>query len=176
MDEISIAKKVMKGIFIAISIFVLCLLLLAIPLLSRDNGEAGILYLKIVLYFILGLVAFIALVALFCRFYYKMIRARNLIITTKQYFREIPQEYTPAMVSILYDLKVEVYRDYTATIIDLCTKGYLELKPNVENRYEILTIPQDISNLKSNEAYVYSCFYKYFRRKFSICLSFRRGR
>lgn len=161
MDEISIAKKVMKGIFIVISILVLCLLLLAIPLLSRNGGEAGIFYLKIVLYFILGLVVFIALIALVCQFYYKMIRVRNLIITTKQYFREIPQEYTPAMVSILYDLKVEVYRDYTATIIDLCTKGFLELKQNAENQYEISTIPQNISNLKSDEAYVYSCFYNH---------------
>lgn len=161
MDEISIVKKVMKGIFIVISIWVLCLLLLAISLFSREGGETVIFYLKIVFYFILGLIAFIALVALICKFYYKMIRVKNLIITTKQYFREISQEYTPAMVSILYDLKVEVYKDYTATIIDLCIKGYLKLKPNEENQYEILTIPKDISNLKSDEEYVYSCFYSH---------------
>ena len=70
--------------------------------------------------------------------------------------RDIPEDITPAIASALYDLTTEVYRDYTATIIDLCIKGYLKLETSNDN-YELKALDKEIMNLKLDEEYVYSC-------------------
>ena len=75
----------------------------------------------------------------------------------KEYIRELYKSYPPAMVSYIYDLKIEVYRDYTATILYLFAKKYI----NISGFNEEVRITdgenKDFSNLMNHEKYVYDC-------------------
>ena len=44
------------------------------------------------------------------------------------YYREIPYEYTPIIVSFLENLKMEFKKDVVSEILYLCKKGYIDIK------------------------------------------------
>lgn len=53
---------------------------------------------------------------------------RKTINFDKTYIRELPKHCSPAIVSLIYDLKTDVYKDYTATVLYLCTKKYVVME------------------------------------------------
>lgn len=72
---------------------------------------------------------------------------------SREYIRDLPQYCSPAISSLIYDLKIDVYKDYTATILYLYTKKYINLV-KYENTYKISVKQQDFSNLGRCEKYV----------------------
>lgn len=70
------------------------------------------------------------------------------------YIRELPKHCSPAISSLVYDLKIDVFKDYTATILYLCFKKYIKLI-KVGEHYEIQEAEQkDFSTLGRCEKYV----------------------
>lgn len=72
----------------------------------------------------------------------------------KAYIRDFPKHCSPALSSLIYDLKIDVYKDYTATILYLCVEKYLNLVNDGETYKLELVKQQDYSNLGRCEKYV----------------------
>ena len=70
------------------------------------------------------------------------------------YFRELPNNYGIGIATLLFDSAVENEKDIVAVILDLCAKGYLNLKKDKENKYNITVIKSDDEKLLANEKYV----------------------
>lgn len=88
--------------------------------------------------------------------------------TEIEYFRDIPDEdATPAGVGFLYylnKLEANVSNVYTATLLDLCLKKYIEFKieKNSKNKEEIsiILIDREDINLNKSEKIVYNMLTK----------------
>lgn len=76
------------------------------------------------------------------------------------YYRELPSNYPPAIMSYLYYFQKTVDEDFSATILNLVRRKYLELNPvnEVVNEkklanadYELVLLNNDFSGLMSHE-------------------------
>ena len=79
---------------------------------------------------------------------------RTVIKFDKEYVRDLPKHCSPAISSLIYDLKIDVYKDYTATILYLCTKKYLVMKKEGDIYKVKVEEQKDLSNLDRCEKYV----------------------
>lgn len=73
-----------------------------------------------------------------------------------EYYRELPSNYPPAVMSYLYYFQKTIDEDFTATILNLIRRRYLELTclSDMSDRnanYELKLIPNDISGLMEHE-------------------------
>lgn len=72
----------------------------------------------------------------------------------KGYIRDLPKYCSPAIASIVYNLKTDVYKDYTATVLYLYIKKYIDME-KTEDRYKIKEGKNnDFSSLSKSENYV----------------------
>lgn len=79
----------------------------------------------------------------------KIIKKTNPYI----YYRELPNNYGIGVTSLLFDSKIENYKDIIAVILDLCAKKYLSLiKEN--DKYYIKVLKNVDNELLSNEKYI----------------------
>ena len=79
----------------------------------------------------------------------KIIKRTNPYI----YYRELPNNYGIGVTSLLFDSKIENYKDIIAVILDLCAKKYLSLiKGN--DKYYIKILKGVDDQLLSNEKYI----------------------
>ena len=92
------------------------------------------------------------------RLYYKISYSKiDINIFNQEYEREIEKIQAPAVVSYLYNRNTEVFRDYTATILNLYVKKYIIIS-DFENNVKIdIERSKDLSKLQSHEKYVYDC-------------------
>lgn len=79
---------------------------------------------------------------------------RKVINYNKNYIREIPKSCSPAVASLVYDLKIDVYKDYTAIILYLCTQKYINLEKYGDTYRLTLGKQTDYSKLGKCEQYV----------------------
>lgn len=70
-----------------------------------------------------------------------------------KYYRELPGNYSPAIVSVLCDFEQELYKDLPAIILNLCANGYIDI---IEKNGEYVYIDKnkELSSLMENERYV----------------------
>lgn len=73
-----------------------------------------------------------------------------------EYYRELPSNYPPAVMSYLYYFQKTVYEDFTATVLNLIRRKYLSLTclGDMSDRnadYELELIATDISGLMEHE-------------------------
>lgn len=158
MDEIDWIKNTKKAfilfskIFVGFAIFIATLALIA----SSKNGwdaTKGSLLISL----LIG-VGFPAIFGLCYLIIYILLKVLNSGRTVRdfdiKYIRDLPNHYSPAISSLIYDLKIDVYKDYTATILYLCIKGYINLVKDGET-YKVKIVKQkNISNLGRCEKYV----------------------
>lgn len=79
----------------------------------------------------------------------KIIKKTNPYI----YYRELPNNYGIGVTSLLFDSKIENYKDIIAVILDLCAKKYLSLiKEN--DKYYIKVLKNVDNELLINEKYI----------------------
>ncbi|MDD6879117.1 MAG: DUF2207 domain-containing protein [bacterium] len=79
----------------------------------------------------------------------KIIKKTNPYI----YYRELPNDYGIGVTSLLFDSKIENYKDIIAVILDLCAKKYLSLiKGN--DKYYIKILKSADNKLLSNEKFI----------------------
>lgn len=84
-------------------------------------------------------------------------KIENSIIIDKinyEYFRDIIKEYSPAVLSILYDGKMEFSKDLGACIIYLINKGYLKILQNdyiVPTEKNCSDLPVDLQILAKSD-------------------------
>ena len=159
MDEIDWLKSTKKALILFTKIFVGFAIFIAIFALLR-NSQNGWEYTKSLLY--LALIIGIVMPAIIGMCYFIIIiclkilySSRTVINFNKEYIRDFPKHCSPALSSLIYDLKIDVYKDYTATILYLCTKKYIDLV-NDGNTYKLKLVKKqdDYTNLGRCEKYV----------------------
>lgn len=70
-----------------------------------------------------------------------------------KYCRELPGNYSPAIVSVLCNFEEELYKDLPAIVLNLCANGYLDIIEK-DGGYEYIDRNKDSSELMENERYV----------------------
>jgi hypothetical protein len=70
------------------------------------------------------------------------------------YLRDIPKNYSPAIVSLLFDKNIEPYRDFPAVILNLKLRGYIDIINN-NGIIEYIKLKSEDSNLLEHEKFVY---------------------
>lgn len=160
MDEIEwikISKKTIKfiSLIILITIFVLASVSIFAGGFNKQESRIIIkLMFMIAIYLIVfDLIAFGIIYFIYRIFYIKL----DVASMNKEYIREIPNSSSPAILSLLDNFNVEIYRDYTATILNLYLKKYIDISNfNDEVKFN-KTEKCDLSELQKHEVYVYNC-------------------
>ena len=134
------------------------ILLGIIAMMVNGIDEHRILTLTVFACIGIGMILFVILMYVILYVIYKIVYGgQKKIIFEKEYIREISKEYTPAIASLVYDLKVDVYKDYTATILHLYSKGYINIFENNKVCKIKISNDKDLSVLQEHERYVIEC-------------------
>lgn len=158
MDEIDWIKSTKKAFILFAKVFGgFAIFFAAMVLLGSSNNdwEYTITLLFVALLIGVGLPAILGICYLIINIFSKILNSgRTVINFNKEYIRDLPKHCSPAICSLIYDLKIDVYKDYTATILYLCMKKYVEIIKNGES-YKLKVIKEkDYSNLGTCEKYV----------------------
>ena len=160
MDEIEWMKIIKKAIkFISITVLLVSFFIGIIASFSNDFEKEEII-LSIVLMICIGIVIIIinlltyGIMYVIYRFFYMK---PDIINLNKQYIRDLDNYYPPAIVSLLHNFNIEIYRDYTATILNLYLKKYIDVSSFSDNIQFYQTEKNDFSKLQNHEIYVYNC-------------------
>lgn len=93
---------------------------------------------------------------------YTYIYIRNIYIIKKNktkeiYIRDVNVEYSPAVLSYLMNNKIEPQKDLPATLLNLCTKGIIEIKKDEDGTINIIDLKNEteLSKLASDEKYAH---------------------
>lgn len=113
----------------------------------------------IVMFSMFAFLVVLTILIIYIVYIYKLIVSKKNILKTKEYFRDVPNTYSPAIASAIIDLDNEITTDYPAVILYLCNIKYLKMERHNENTI-IHSNNKDISRLKSHEKYVYECVLK----------------
>ncbi len=158
MDEIDWLKSIKKALIVftkVVTVFAV-ILTIATVLGGLKNGWQGrIEILFILLLICFGLPAILGICYLILIIFLKIFNSgRTVINFDKGYIRDLPKHCSPAISSLIYDLKIDVYKDYTATILYLCIKKYLNLVKDGDTYKVKLVQQQDYSSLGRCEKYI----------------------
>ena len=140
--------KIFGGIGIAFSITILCA--------SYKNGwDYSSPLFMIALILGIGFPLILGIVFIWLNIAEKIINSGKTVMNfEKSYIRDLPKYCSPAIVSIIYNLKTDVYKDYTATVLYLYTKKYIDME-KIGDRYNIKEgTNNDFSSLSKCENYV----------------------
>lgn len=160
MDEYSWRKqlenylKTMSIVFMCIFIFVL------LCMIFSDNDLEYKLKILIVFGIVfIAILGFPLIVFLFLFIIHNIVNGKKKTsVKFNEYNRDVPKLYTPAMASLILDLNVEVYQDYTATILDLYVKKYIDIvNDNDKMQFKLLKAEDETLNLQEHERYIYNC-------------------
>lgn len=106
------------------------------------------------------LISIIIVITLVVKLFIKLNNFNNSKIignNSKEYIREFPNNYSPAIVSAILDLNTEVTTDYPATVLYLCNKGYLNMV-QIEDSFILEdNNNKNLETLNHHELYVYNC-------------------
>ena len=157
MDEIDWIKSIKKVLILFTKVFIGAGLFFAILTLTSSNYDLEQKKLLLLIASFIG-IGFPTILGL-CFFIINIIskifnRGRIIITLDKGYVRDLPKHCSPAISSLIYDLKIDVYKDYTATILYLCLKKYINLEKNNDTYNLIVTNKKDYSNLGRCEKYI----------------------
>lgn len=158
MDEIDWLKSTKKAVILFTKVFGGFAIFFAImPLLA--GFEHGWDYTNALLFIALPIGVGLPAILVICYFiliiFSKILNSgRTVIDFDKGYIRDLPKHCSPAISSLIYDLKIDVYKDYTATILYLCIKKYLNLVKDGDTYKLELVKQQDYSNLGRCEKYI----------------------
>ncbi len=160
MDEIEwikISKRAIKFITLIILITLFILAFMSILAGGFNNQESTIiikLMIMIAIYLIVfDLFAFGIIYFIYKIFYIKL----DVGSINKEYIRDIPNSSAPAILSLLDNFNVEIYRDYTATILNLYLKKYIDISNFNDEVNFYKTEKCDLLELQKHEIYVYNC-------------------
>lgn len=159
MDEIE-NVRLMKKLLKVFGIFLLPIIGL-ISIMTKEDSILNNIF--IFLIYMLGIIEIWILIILIpkiiCVCIFKLqnfLKPQMNISKNKEYVRDIEIKYSPAIISLILDLHISYYKDYTATILYLCYRKYLEIfTENNEIKFKILE--EDERDLNPHEQYVYRC-------------------
>ena len=142
MDEIE-NVRLMKKLLKVFGIFLLPIIGL-ISIMTKEDSILNNIF--IFLIYMLGIIEIWILIILIpkiiCVCIFKLqnfLKPQMNISKNKEYVRDIEIKYSPAIISLILDLHISYFKDYTATILYLCYRKYLEIfTENNEIKFKIL--------------------------------------
>lgn len=158
MDEIDVLKKIKKTFKMANIVILLILIAIAIisyilfPANNSNFTNISILIIGLIIV-IVNFISYLVICLMYKLAYSKI----DVQKVDKEYFRDINDLNSPAIVSFLYDNKIEIYRDYTATILELYIKKYIKINDWKKEVKIYKGENNDLKKLKLHEIYVYEC-------------------
>ena len=157
MDEIEGYKLIKK----LIKIFVILLLpILIIGLIKIIFGENIIFNIIFNIFTYIEFWVLMILIPLtlyvFARNTQNSINSKINISKNKEYIRDIEIKYSPAIISLILDLQISYFKDYTAMILYLCYRKYIEIC-KIDNEIKFKIIQENVQELNPHEQYVYRC-------------------
>ena len=161
MDEIENIKTIKKLLKIFAKLFLLILILSFIKKMIKENHILNTIPNMIIIFLIAieSLIVMILVPMTIIYIYYKIrnfINSKMYISKNTEYVRDLELKYSPAIISLILDLQVSYFKDYTATILYLCYRKYIELfRENDEIKFKILE--DNVQDLNPHEQYVYRC-------------------
>lgn len=158
MDEIDWIKNIKKVLILLAKVYGGCAIFFTIiVLLASPNNDWE--YTRTLLFIALIIGVGLPAIPVICYFiisiFLKILNSGRIVINfDKDYIRDLPKQCSPAISSLIYDLKIDVYKDYTATILYLCTKKYIELVKDEETYKIKIAKQQNYADLGRCEKYV----------------------
>lgn len=158
MDEIDWIKNIKKVLILLAKVYGGCAIFFTIiVLLASPNNDWE--YTRTLLFIALIIGVGLPAIPVICYFiisiFLKILNSGRIVINfDKDYIRDLPKQCSPAISSLIYDLKIDVYKDYTATILYLCTKKYIELVKDEETYKIKIAKQQNYTDLGRGEKYV----------------------
>lgn len=137
--------KDFKDIYKLIFIVLTTILLGTYILVKCLGGEIKIFYFNLITYIFIMIVPTIYLI-----FSLILFKLRSNELRTRDYIREIPYNYSPAMASFMLDENIDALLDIKAVKINLLLNGYLKEE---EGFYRV--IEKNTETLMKHERYVY---------------------
>ncbi len=143
-----------------------CLINIVVLMISNSSTNNEELYslLRLMVIFFFASIGIIALFLLYVilihtiGFIYEKIRNSINYLSVGDnngiYLRDIPKDYSPAIVSLLCDKSIEPYRDFPAVILNLKLRGYIDIMNN-NGIIEYTKLKSEDSNLLDHEKFVY---------------------
>lgn len=108
-------------------------------------------------------IEFILLIVIFNLFIYSVytkicifMNSKLNIVKNEDYTRDWELKYSPAIISLILDLQIVSFKDYTAMILYLCYRKYIDLYEE-NGEFKIKIINEEIQELNPHEQYVYRC-------------------
>ena len=158
MDEIDWLKNSKKAFLFLTKMFgciAICWAIMSLVVGFKNGWEYTNALLFVALLIGVGFPAIIGICYLIINIFLKILNlGRTEISFDKEYIRDLPKHCSPAICSLIYDLKINVYKDYTSTILYLCIKKYLNLVKDGDTYKVELAKQQNYSNLGRCEKYV----------------------
>ena len=156
MDEIEILEKIKKSIIrvsiIILPVFAFIAVITFLIYPTKTSFMTSIITfgfgiaISIINFIIYGIIQAI----------YK-IKNVDIDLTNDEFERELDNLYPPAIVSFIYNMQIEVYRDYTSTILQLYVKKYIDIVDFNEDVKIYKGNNTDFNKLLKHERYVYEC-------------------
>lgn len=159
MDEIDWIKHTKKALLILIIVFVVTAILGVIVTIyfciKLMDFSIFMPFFKVMILLGIGFPIVLTIIYIVLNIIGKTMNSGQKVINfDKNYIREFPKNCSPALSSLMYNLKIDVYKDYTATILYLCLKNYLKLEKDNKNYSIKPGTNNDTSNLSECEKYV----------------------
>jgi len=158
MDEIDWIKTIKKVLILFVKLFggfgiVFGVISLVLIPINEWEIKKTFLFVALLIAVTLPLVLYLGYIVL--SIVEKIINSGKTVIDfDKEYIRDFPNHCSPALASMVYDLKIDVYKDYTATVLYLYTRKYIDIEKIEDNYKIILGKNNEYSNLGKCENYI----------------------
>lgn len=101
-------------------------------------------------YFLIIYIVIMLVPTIYWFLFLTLFKSRNNELKTKDYIRDIPFDYSPAMASFILDENIDILLDIKAVKINMLLNGYLKEE---DGFYRVTE--KNIENLKKHERYIY---------------------
>lgn len=156
-------KDYIKMLLIAYGIFFLVYLLPILIVFSVMAGKVNGTFLEnlknslIIFGVILLILSFSIVIITGLIYLFQKIKKKSDIIHTKGYIRDLPEYFSPAIVSLLLDCSIEPSTDYNACIAYLLSKKYIEID---DEKGKVKVIKDKSQIIQPVEEYALNCLLK----------------
>lgn len=159
MDEKAINKLFKKAIKIysVILVILTCMYFLFFIIMDIEiETYKNIIYLIKDQCFMAGMFIFLPMIAIYTSRGYRYIKSKKNLVKSKEYMRDIEIKYSPAIISLILDLNTTIFKDYTAMILYLHWRKFIEIEIK-DDEYKFINLNKNIEELNPHEQYIYRC-------------------
>lgn len=151
-----IFKKSIKVYSIVLAVLLMTYFILFIQMDLEIKKYRNIIYLIEYLCIVAGIFIFLSMIIIYVNRIYRYIKSKKDIDKSKEYIRDIQIRYSPAIISLILDLNISVFKDYTAMVLYLNWRKFIEIEIK-DDEYKFINLNKNMEELNPHEQYIYRC-------------------